>query len=211
MEPSRLCDDDLDSAVALHQRAMAGEFLAAAGSRFLRAYYRAWLASPAGVALAIRSDDQQIVAVLLGSVDPGLHYRSMVRASGGRLARLLIVQGLTHPRWGAALIRTRTRRYVRGVLRLLWRHRGPTAAADPRRIAEVTYLMVAHEARGRGYARALLEEAGRLALDVHVGVLVVVTRLGGSAEAFYERLGWTRVDAVLTASGERYVRYELTL
>ncbi len=218
MAPSRLSDDDIGSAVELHQRAMAGEFLAAGGDRFLRAYYRAWLASPAAVGLCVRGGDGQALGVLLGSVNPGLHYRSMVRTSGAVLACLLLGHALTHPRWGLTLVRTRARRYLRGLFRLL-RRRGMTSAGtapagtapDPRPIAEVTYLMVAPEARGRGYARALLDEAGRLALDANAEALVVVTRSGGSAERFYERLEWTRVGAVVSASGERFVRYEKRL
>lgn len=213
MAPSRLSDDDIGSAVKLHQQAMAGEFLAAGGARFLRAYYRAWLASPAAVALCVRSGDGQTLGVLLGSVNPGVHYRSMVRTSGPALAWLLLGHALTHPRWGLTLMRTRTRRYLRGLFRLL-RRRGMAPAGttpDPRPIAEVTYLMVAHEARGRGYARALLDEAGRRALDAHAEALVVVTRSGGSAERFYERLEWTRAGAVVSASGERFVRYEMRL
>ncbi len=214
MAPTRLREQDIESAVRLHQHAMDGEFLTGGGRRFLCAYYRTWLASPVSIALAYRgADGDGAVAVLLGSVRPEVHYRTMVRSGGPQLAALLAARAVLHPLWGVSLVRTRARRYARGVLRVLTRSGSgaqPHTPA-PRRIAEVTHLMVDEAYRGHGYARALLDEAQKLAVAAQAEAIVVVTRVGWSAERFYEHLGWTRAGEVISASGERFIRYERQL
>lgn len=217
-----LVESDLDAAVRLHQVVMSSEFLAGCGGSFLRAYYRVWMRSPAAIALAAVDDDDEIVGLLLGSVDPGLHYRSMVRRGWFSLAARLAFRALSRPPWGVELLQSRGVRYVRALLRMVPRIQrlGVSSAAaeavvaapvgEPR-VAEITHLMVAPSTRGQGAGRRLVEEACRRARTARAARVVVVTPPGWAAEVFYAHLGWERVGELTSASDERFVRYELPL
>jgi ribosomal protein S18 acetylase RimI-like enzyme len=230
-----LCAADLDAAVRVHQTVMAGEFLAGGGPAFLRSYYQAWIGSPRAIALAARDTGAgHLIGLLLGSDAPAAHYRSMVRHSGVQLGLCLIGRAVRRPVWGAELLRSRGLRYLRGVVRMtLWRGqafmaqlgRGGPAACDAAasaaragannpgsdRLGEITHLMVAPAGQGRGIGRALVEEACRRGERADLERMVVVTPPGWGAERFYVRLGWTRRGEVISASDERFVRYEFRL
>ncbi|MTI45189.1 acetyltransferase (GNAT) family protein [Roseibium hamelinense] len=62
--------------------------------------------------------------------------------------------------------------------------------------AEVAKLMVHPDFRRRGIARTLLAEAERLALELHRPLLVLDTVTGDTAEAMYEKLGYTRAGVI---------------
>jgi ribosomal protein S18 acetylase RimI-like enzyme len=227
-----LCDADVAGAVQLHQVVMAGGFLAGCGPAFLRCYYRAWMRSASAISLAASEPGTgRLIGLLLGSTDPASHYRSMVRHGGARLGARLIGRAIGHPAWGGDLIRRRGLRYIRGVLRMIpWRPKNvmaqlghgvgcgePSAARDgvtgsgSRRLGEITHLMVAPAAQGRGVGRALVEEACRRGERADLELMVVVTPPGWGAERFYRQLGWIRRGQVSSASDERFVRYEFRL
>ena len=60
---------------------------------------------------------------------------------------------------------------------------------------EIAKLLVAPEARGAGIGAALMMVAERCAKEAHKTLLVLDTA-NATAEALYERLGWTRVGAI---------------
>jgi GNAT superfamily N-acetyltransferase len=70
-----------------------------------------------------------------------------------------------------------------------------TAAAYPngRHRAEVSKLLVRHDARGRGVAGALMQALEQHAWSDGRTVLVLDTRTGSLAESLYPRWGWERV------------------
>lgn len=94
------------------------EFLARFGVHFLTAYHRAWVRSPAGLALGARDGEGKVVGVLLGSLDPASHYRAMLRGSGAGLAARMLGAAATRPALARELVVTRSGRYSRAI----WRH-----------------------------------------------------------------------------------------
>ena len=62
--------------------------------------------------------------------------------------------------------------------------------------ADVAKLMVHRRARGRGVARALMQELERHAREQRFTLLLLDTCKGSAAERLYVSLGWTRVGEV---------------
>src|SRR5216117_1137496 len=62
--------------------------------------------------------------------------------------------------------------------------------------ADVAKLIVHRRARGRGIARALMQELERRAREQRFTLLVLDTCKGSAAERLYTSLGWTRVGEV---------------
>ena len=62
--------------------------------------------------------------------------------------------------------------------------------------ADVAKLMVHRRARGRGIARALMQELERYAREQRFTLLLLDTCKGSAAEQLYVSLGWTRVGEV---------------
>ncbi len=113
----RLEVGDIPPAAVLHRHVLDAEFLSTCGGPFLRRYYKAWIDSPSCVALCAVDSRGQIVGVLLGSLDPVRHYRSMLRSGGVGIAARLVAYALVHPKFAGTLLRTRALRYGRGLLR----------------------------------------------------------------------------------------------
>jgi GNAT superfamily N-acetyltransferase len=217
---SRLESAHLDQAVAIHREVLEEEFLSRAGEAFLRRYYRAWMASPHGVAICVTNQNGDLLGALLGSIRPADHYRSMLRNGGAGIALSLLAYGLSHPRFGAELVRTRGNRYVRALGRVAARtlmqklsrsskHAGLAAEEEP--IGEVTHLFVRKDAQGSGIGTMLLDAMVARAKDNKVSSLVLVTPPHFEARRFYEKHGWVQDKELTSASGERFVRYKLYL
>ena len=62
--------------------------------------------------------------------------------------------------------------------------------------ADVAKLMVHRRARGKGVARALMEELERHAREQRFALLLLDTCKGSVAERLYTSMGWTRVGEV---------------
>lgn len=62
--------------------------------------------------------------------------------------------------------------------------------------ADVAKLMVHRRARGKGVARALMEELERQARTQRFTLLLLDTCKGSAAERLYTSMGWTRVGEV---------------
>ena len=62
--------------------------------------------------------------------------------------------------------------------------------------ADVAKLMVHRRARGRGVARALMDELERQAREQRFTLLLLDTCKDGAAEALYVSMGWIRVGEV---------------
>ncbi|MHB8595092.1 MAG: hypothetical protein ACYDB3_12320, partial [Acidimicrobiales bacterium] len=56
---------DIPSAALLHSQVLAEEFVARAGTRFLRAYYRAWMSTGAAIALVATGPRGEVAGILL--------------------------------------------------------------------------------------------------------------------------------------------------
>jgi len=72
----------------------------------------------------------------------------------------------------------------------------PAWAPNQPHRADVAKLMVHRHARGRGVARALMQELEREACDQQFTLLVLDTCKGSAAERLYISLGWVRIGEV---------------
>ncbi len=226
-----LVPSDAPASSAIHLDVLDMEFLARCGPGFLRAYHRAWMDSPAGLALAAVDEDGTLAGVLLGALDPAVHFKAMVRRHGPGLAGWLLIGAATRPSLAWELLTTRLLRYLRGVARMargaLPRRRRPTGPSpappsppgadralgtDPARaVGEVTHVMVRPDSQGSGAGRALLEAAREAGARAGLDELVLVTPPDMTAGDFYEHLGWRQDGSLTSRSGESFVRYRLPL
>ncbi|MGC8626705.1 MAG: GNAT family N-acetyltransferase [Acidimicrobiales bacterium] len=209
-----LRSSDVPASAALHLDVLGAEFLARGGEKFLRRYHAAWLASPFAMTLGAVDEDGQLLGALLGTVSPRAHYQRMFRDHGAALALALLERSVLSPRFGFELLATRGVRYARAVaLQLVPARRGQAGPVPTpgRQVGEVTHLMVAPEAQGKGVGRALVEEAERVARAAGLDELVLVTPPDLPARQFYEHLGWQESGELRSRSGEVFVRYRLSL
>lgn len=216
MRPLR--PSDLPASSQLHGEVLEMEFLARCGGRFLLCYHRAWLDSADAIAFCAVGNDDEVVGVLLGSLHPERHYRSMVRGHGVALTYWMLARATTHPRFGIELVATRATRYARGLRRVL-RPPATAVASSPETVkaavgeavagmsGEITHLMVRPDARGNGAGRELLLAAQQAALQAGLDELVLVTPPALSAQGFYEHLGWQKAGEMRSRSGEHFSRY----
>ena len=72
----------------------------------------------------------------------------------------------------------------------------PSWAPNQPHRADVAKLIVHRRARGRGVARALMQELERRARERNLTLLLLDTCKGSPAEKLYTSLGWTRVGEV---------------
>jgi GNAT superfamily N-acetyltransferase len=72
----------------------------------------------------------------------------------------------------------------------------PAWAPNQPHRADVAKLIVHRRARGRGIARALMQELERHAREQRFTLLLLDTCKGGAAEQLYSSLGWVRVGEV---------------
>lgn len=210
-EVRSLALEELREAAWLHTRELPHEFLSRFGSGFLTRYYRAFLESPHAVALAVPdSRSGRLEGVLISTFDTPAHYAYLVKSHGFALAGHAALRALLYPGLARDLLKTRLRRYLRGILRSV---RSP----EPKEISEervgfLTYVAVAEDRRGLGVGGSLVNSYAEMAREVGLDRLELVTlpdELG--AGPFYTRLGWTHAGERTSRSGERYEFYTLKL
>lgn len=222
VRPLRL--GDAGRSARIHRDELGMEFLARFGTRFLVAYHRAWIRSPAGLALAA-TDGDRLVGVMLATLDPAAHYRWMLRRAGPGLALRMVAASLVRPALGRELVVTRAGRYAGAIRRHLLAARTAgrgsatssvrvdPAPAGPGRggagpvVGEVTHLMVTAGSRGTGAGRALLETTEAQAALAGLDELVLVTPPDLEARGFYGHLGWVEDGEMSSRSGEAFIRF----
>ncbi|HET9078295.1 MAG TPA: GNAT family N-acetyltransferase [Acidimicrobiales bacterium] len=208
---------DAPASAGMHLEVLSMEFLARLGPRFLTAYHRAWIRSPAGLALGAEDGSGRLVGVLLGGLDPAAHYGWVLRRSGPGLALRLAGVAVAHPVLARDLIATRAVRYARALwLHLVDRPARPGAVAAPatpapQRVGEITHLMVGSDGQGRGVGRALVREAEERARAARLARLVLVTPPTLAARGFYAHLGWVEDGTLTSRSGEEFIRFRRDL
>lgn len=207
---------DASTAVRLHLDVLGAEFISRLGPPFLRAYYRAWIEAEDALALAATGPTGTIDGILLGAVDPSAHTAAMVRRHWPSLVAHLVVAAARDPRLARDLLVTRAVRYVQGIARVARRSRRhlpaptPTPSVDVAAggTGEITHLLVAPSAQGRGIGRALVTAAEDAARCAGLRELVLVTPVEEwGARRFYERIGWQVDGEVVSRSGERFVHF----
>ncbi len=201
----------LDFAAALHERTLTEGLFPLLGRRFLRLYYRSFLASPHAAALVAHSDGRP-VGMLVGTLRNRAHYAWVVRRRGPRLAFAAACALARRPRVALLFARTRLARYRRAVIR---HSTAPTAddTGDAQRdVAVLTHLSVAADARGAGAGRGLVgafvAEAARTgAREAHL-----VTAVGDEgAGEFYAANGWHHDGDRMNNEGDPIAAYSLRM
>ncbi|HSK24758.1 MAG TPA: GNAT family N-acetyltransferase [Egicoccus sp.] len=209
---------DLRDTAHLHLAQLPGGFFARLGPGFLRRYHATFLTSPHAVAFVATGADEP-VGFLVGTLDNRPHYRFVVKRLGLRLALRAGAAMLVRPALLWLFLRTRALRYARWVVRYPLRSRqapaatgtGTAADAAPT-IAVLTHVAVSEAAQGNGTGRALVATFLDAARAAGADEARLVTTAGGSAERFYDRLGWIAGEVRPAAGGEGMVReYRLPL
>ncbi len=213
---------DLSQALELHKDLLAEEFISTCGDKFLYHYYRTWMSTPYGVSIGA-FEDNELVGLLLGSINPSLHYRYMLSNGGLLLAYDLGIHALKNSQFRRELIRTRLKRYLFAIGRvikssLLPKNRKSDTTLRTQaennshvRIGEITHLLVSNRSQGKGIGALLVNEMIARSTPLNLSKIVLVTPPQSKAKDFYSHIGF-KEDTVLTnSSGETFLRMFLPL
>ena len=181
---------DVPLAVRLHRLNLPAGFFVELGDRFLERYYRTFLTSPAAVALVAEVDGRP-AGFLVGSMDEAVHHDHMLQLERWRLARAGMMSLLVRPELTVRFVRTRARRYIRGIRRS---EPGPGAGADrgeQLRTGVLSHVAVEENMRRAGVGATLVERFADIArLHGTRRLRLYTSGDNESAKRFYERLCW---------------------
>lgn len=209
----QMTDADVDFAARLHLQCLPHGFFPQLGLRFLRSYYRSFVAGPHAVALVAWNGTERL-GLLVGTVHNRVHYRWVVRMLGWQLAVAAGGGLLGSPKTAVLFVRTRLRRYARGIIRHV-RGRRPTPESDGQAhldVAVLTHVAVDPRARRRGVGGRLVQTFTAALVDRGATRILLVTEPEpDGASAFYERLGWHAEGRRPAADGRVVAVYSLLL
>lgn len=141
---------------------------------------------------ATASEDvvQELAGVLLDAIDSGAGVSFMAGLTLDEAARWWrkTLHGMTER---AAILVARDERGIVGTV-----HLQPAWPPNQPHRADVAKLIVHRRGRGRGIARALMQELERRAREQRFTLLLLDTCKGSAAEQLYTSLGWRRVGEV---------------
>ena len=185
---------DLAFAADLHGRCLPHGLFPRLGRRFLRRYYSTFVRSPWAVGLVAEADGRPI-GLLVGTIDNLAHYRFVTRKCWAPLMSAGIASLAVRPGVAWWFLRTRCRRYARGLARLAgWSHggKGPTMAPSGSVVREgvLSHAMVEEDARGSGAGAELVSTFVASARRRGTTRLRLLTHPSDGAAEFYGRLGW---------------------
>ncbi len=210
-----LIPKDVIVASKLHVAVLGEEFISRAGIEFMSRYYNAWIKSDFGVAVGAFNEGK-LVGVLLGTTDPGSHYKSMVKTSGLNLIVGLVVSCIKKSDFRKELVRTRLVRYTRGVAKLLYgrlrRHENyPIENEKIERVGELTHVFVDSESQAKGIGTQLVKKMIDRCERENIDTLTLVTPPESSARILYTKLGFKEVGGKTSSSNETYLKMEYSL
>jgi len=206
---------DVAFAADLHARCLPDGFFAVLGPGFLRAYYASFARSPWARCFLAEVDGCP-AGTAVGVLDGWPHYRFVIRRFGWRLGPVAVAALAARPRLAGRFVRTRGRRYARGLVRLV-RRRDPVAqrgagggpaggGGEPE--AVLAHLAVSPRFRRHGVGTALVEAVTAGARAAGVARLRLLAPAGDAGvRHFYETLGWQETGRVVDADGKPWARY----
>lgn len=199
---------DLGEVVGGHRASFPNGFFARLGPRFLRRYYRTFLDGPLAVALVV-----EVAGIpsgyLVGVLDPVQHRRLLLTYHGVALAACGLFGLIRRPQVMARFVATRIRRYLVVLTRSANR---AAELEDGPRIAVLSHIVVARQARGRGLGTVLVDTFIAQARDAGRERACLVTLTGPTgAGSFYEKSGWRHTRDATGVDGRRLSYYERDL
>lgn len=212
MQLRSLGPGDVAFAVEQHLSMFPDGFFANLGRPFMREYYRSFLSSPSARGW-VGLIDHDVVAYLVGTVDPKSHRTHVIRRHGVRLTLLAAAALTVQPRLFSRFARTRLVRYSRrlGAAVLPRRRPDEMAVASAQRVSVLSHVVVLPSARGRGMGRMLVDRLVTEAEAAGCQRIDLVTRAVDGAAPFYTWLGWKEVGSHRTVDGLELTRFTLPL
>lgn len=203
---------DVGPTARLHLKALPGGFFVSLGPRFLRAYHRTFLTSPAGIALLAECGGAT-VGFVVGTVDEATHYRHVLRRDRWALGIRGLASLISQPSLGYRFVRTRLLRYLRGLARLSRPSPVPSAEVVHLPTAGVlSHMAVDASRRGEGIGRDLLAAFAETAKAQGARTVRLSTASDNEvARRFYERAGWREVDERPDVDGRLWTHYSQDL
>lgn len=199
MEPA-----DLEAAATLHHASLPDSFFSSLGVPYLIGCYESFVSSPYALALTCERNGR-FCGFLVGTWSDSAHYPWVIRHRRKRLAGLALRQLLTRPRIAAHFLRTRARRYIRGLRSL----NSSASASELRSNGTLNHIAVSRSDRGAGAGSALVARYVELATAngaEDLRLLTLANDLGASG--FYLRLGWTPDGTTTDVDGKRFRRFQ---
>lgn len=190
---------DTHWSAALHETALPTGLFPSLGRRFLAEYHRSFLIGTEGVALVAEVDGRP-AGFVVGAFDERAHYRQVVHGRGPRLALIAGGALVRRPATLLRFLRTRARRYLRGLRRLVARR--PTASGGGEAVAALLHIAVEPTMRNQGLGFELVR-AFEAAAQAH-GVDEAVVKTSDAA-SFYEVLGWQTAGRCVDLDGNAHV------
>ncbi|GAA1439143.1 GNAT family N-acetyltransferase [Nocardiopsis tropica] len=200
---------DVPIAVHLHRLNLPAGFFVELGDRFLERYYRTFLTSPAAVAL-IAEVNGRPAGFLVGSLDEAVHHHHMLQLERWRLARAGMMSLLVRPELTMRFVRTRARRYVRGVRRS--NTTTNTEQGERLRTGVLSHVVVDENIRRAGVGALLVERFAAIARLHGTQRLRLYTSSDNEpAKRFYERLNWKSQTDQADMDGKLWTPFVLEL
>ncbi|MCK9872366.1 GNAT family N-acetyltransferase [Nocardiopsis dassonvillei] len=200
---------DVPVAVRLHRLNLPTGFFVELGDHFLERYYRTFLTSPAAVAL-IAEVDGSPAGFLVGSLDEVVHHHHMLQLERWRLARAGMMSLLVRPELTVRFVRTRARRYARGIRRS---NAGTNTDQEARfRTGVLSHVVVEEHTRRAGVGALLVERFAAIARLHGTRRLRLYTSYDNEpAKRFYERLHWESQENQADMDGKLWTPFTLDL
>jgi ribosomal protein S18 acetylase RimI-like enzyme len=199
---------DVGKAVELHVSQLPPGFFVQLGPRFLAAYYRSYLTSPAAISL-IAVIDGVNAGFLVGTIDRNAHYRHVARHGRYRLAAVGAVALVSDPAMLVRFVKTRSARYARGLLRFASQQPDSSQASDA---AVLSHVAIDPRYRRRSAASALVGSFEAIAASSGARAAHVLTRRDNDpARRLYEARGWVVSGEQIDVDGHHWCSMEKVL
>lgn len=185
---------DVDEVTKVHMAAFPKMFLTKLGPRFLHELYTSFLMDPVGIAFVARDEDNTVVGVVVGPLEPRGFFKRLV------LRRW----------WKFSLASTRAVFSFPNIIPRLARalvYRGVSPEGPPR--ALLSSIAVSPSAQGKGVGRMLAKCWMREAKSrgAHGCYLTTDAVNNDEVNSFYLSLGWRVESIITTPEGRKLNRY----
>lgn len=211
---------DVDAIVDLHLQHLPHGLFPRLGTAFMRRYHRTFIELERGISLVAVVPDPPgpdvVIGFVCGSTDQRRYVADVLGAARGPLLLAGAAGLVRHPFLLLHFVRTRSRRYVRRIVRALRpsRHdrQGEVERGETRPVAVLSAVVVSPTARAGGAGAALVAGLVERVQRAGTRTIELVTLAGpDGAVPFYRALGWTEVGTHEDKDGHEVVRFRMEL